>query len=297
MRITEQMLSQTTLNNIEANMTQLDQLEGEVSSGTQITKPSDNPVGTAQALSLQEGIDQSTQYLTNINTATSWLSATDSALSGVDNAVQSARELAVEAANGTLSDSDRQSMTAEVQQLQQQVLGLAQSKYGSSYVFSGTKSDTVGYVSANPSTTAGAYQGNNGLIQRQVGANQNVTVNVPATSTFDPVFTALNTLSSGLTNNDTSQIESSINDLDKALTSVLAARSTVGATTSRLTGLQTETSSVQTNLQGLLSKVKDVDMAKAVTNFQTAQNVYQASLQAGAKAMVPSLLDYLPTTT
>ena len=50
---------------------------------------------------------------------------------------------------------------------------------------------------------------------------------------------------------------------------------------------------VQTNMTGLLSNVKDTDMASAITSFSMAQTVYQASLQAGARAMQQSLLDYL----
>jgi flagellar hook-associated protein 3 FlgL len=50
---------------------------------------------------------------------------------------------------------------------------------------------------------------------------------------------------------------------------------------------------VQVNLTGLLSDVKDVDMAQAITNFSMAQTTYQASLKASAQAMQPSLLDYL----
>jgi flagellar hook-associated protein 3 FlgL len=287
------MLSRTTLNNIEANIGRINTLEGQVTSGTRLTKPSDDPIGVAQAMGFQEGIDQTTQYLTNIDQATSWLGATDASLSSVNNVLQNARQLAVEAANGTLTSADRQSIAAQVAQLQQEVLGSSRDMYGSSYLFAGTRSDAPGYVSANPSSVAGAYQGNNGSVQRQVAPGQTVAVNVDAQATFDPVFTALNNLQAGLTNNNGATVQSSINDIDTALTAVLKARSTAGAMSARLTTLQGQMGSFQTNLTGLLSKVKDVDMAKAITDFQMAQNVYNASLQAGAKTLQPSLLDYL----
>jgi flagellar hook-associated protein 3 FlgL len=288
------MLSQTTLNNLEANMTRLSQVEGQVSSGLRITRPSDDPIGAARALSIQDGIDQNTQFLTNIDQASGWLNATDSALASVTSVIQRARELSVQAASDTTSQADRQAINAEVLQLQQQVLGVAQAKYGASYLFSGTKSDAAGFVSANPSTIAGAYQGNKGQALRQVAAGQTIAVNIdPTTSTFDPVFTALNNLAAGLTANSTSAIQSSITDMDTALTAVMGQRATVGSMTNRLDTLQTQTTGVQVNMTGLLSNVKDVDMAQAITSFQMAQTVYQASLQAGAKAMQPSLLDYL----
>jgi flagellar hook-associated protein 3 FlgL len=292
-RVTQQMMSQSTLNNIEANMNRLDTLEGQITSGSQLTKPSDNPIATAQALSFQDGIGQTQQFLANIDQANEFLNATDSALSSVTSAIQRARELAVQAASDTTNSSDRQAIDAEVQQLQQQVLGLAQTQDGSTYLFAGTRSYAPGYTSSNPSTVAGAFQGNAGLVQRQVGPGQTIAVNVDATATFDPVFSALNTLHQGLTSSTTSTISSSIDQLDTALNSVLASRATVGAKMNRLTSQQTQMNSVETNLTGMLSQVKDVDIAQAITHFSMAQTVYQASLQAGAKVLQQSLLDYL----
>ena len=293
MRITLGMLAQTTLNNMEANMGRINDLEGQISSGTRISKPSDDPIGTAQALSFQEGIDQSTQYLTNIDQAQGWLNTTDSTLGAVTDAIQRARELAVQSASETVSASDRQAIDTEVQQLQQQVLGLSQAKYGASYLFSGTKSDAPGYTQAQPSSVAGAYVGNDAPVQRQIAPGETVGVNADARSTFDPVFTALNNLQAGLASSITTAIQSSINDMDTALTAVLATRARIGAKTNRLDSQQQRMSSVQLSMRGLLSSDKDVDMAQAITQFSMAQTVYQASLQAGAKAMQPSLLDYL----
>src|SRR5579872_4081880 len=253
MRITQQIMSQSTLNNIENNMTRINQLEGQISSGQQITKPSDDPIGTAQAISFQEGIDQSTQFLTNISQASSWLNQTDSALASVSDAIQRARELAVQAANGTMSSDDRTSVDSEIQQLQQQVLGLANTKDGSSYLFAGTKSDAPGFTSANPIT----YQGNAYQVVRQVAPGQTVAVNVDASATFNPVFTALNNLHAGLTANNGAAITSSIDDLDTALTAVMTSRSTVGAKINRMGALQGQMSAVQTNMTGLLSNTKD----------------------------------------
>jgi flagellar hook-associated protein 3 FlgL len=61
----------------------------------------------------------------------------------------------------------------------------------------------------------------------------------------------------------------------------------------RLDFLSQRLNDVKVNTTGLLSQVKDVDMAQAITNFSMAQTVYQASLKAGAQALQPSLLDYL----
>jgi flagellar hook-associated protein 3 FlgL len=268
-------------------------LQQQITSGQQITKPSDDPIGAAQALSLQESLDQATQYGRNIDQATSWLNSSDSALSSVTDVVHRARELAVQAANGTLTPSDRSAIQAELTQIQQHVLDLSNSKYGAYYLFSGTRTDQPGYSTYNPSTTPGTYLGNSNLVQREISAGVTTTINVDPTSTFDPVFQALNQIQTGLTAGSSAAVSASLASFDTAQDAVSMSRAQIGARVNRLDALKQRQDSVSVSLTGLLSNVKDVDMAKAITNFSMAQNVYTASLKASAQMMQTSLLDYL----
>jgi flagellar hook-associated protein 3 FlgL len=288
------MMADTTLTNIERNQQRTTDLQNQLTSGSRITKPSDDPIGTARALNFQQSIDQTTQYLTNIDQASSWLNTADAALSGVNSVLVRARELAVQAANGTLSAQDRTNMLEEVHQLQEQVLDQSHAKYGAYYLFAGTRSDRPGYVlPQSSSTTPAAYQGNQGQVQREVSPNVSMSTSVDAQAAFDPVFDALSALATGLGTNDVSAIGSSLDKLDQGTNSVLNARAQVGAKVNRLDALQQNLQSVKVNLAGLLSSDKDVDMAEAITNFSMAQLVYQASLKASAQTLQPSLLDYL----
>lgn len=293
MRITQGMIADTMLFNVENNQTRIEQLQSQLTSGSRITKPSDDPIGAARALTFQEGIDQTTQYLTNIDQATGWLNTTDSTLNSVSALVQRARELAIQAASDTTSGQDRSAIAAEVQQLQQHALNLAQAKYGASFLFSGNASDQPGYLQANPSSVVGAWQGNDNQVMREISPGVTMGVNADARATFDPIFTALNLLQTGAATNTTATIQSSIASLDTALNSVINTRAQLGAKVNRLDFLSQRLNDVKVNTTGLLSQVKDVDMAQAITNFSMAQTVYQASLKAGAQALQPSLLDYL----
>ena len=294
MRITMSMMAASTLANIQRNQQRTEQLQNQITSGSRLTKPSDDPIGVAHALSFQESIDHTDQYLTNIEQAGAWLETTDAALGTVTGLLQRARELAVQAASDTFSSQDRASIQAEVAQLQQHALDLAHSKHGAYYVFAGTKSDQPGYLQAASSTTTPtAYQGNAGQIQREISPGVALTVNADAQATFNPVFDALTQLNAGLTANSSSQISASIDALDTAVEAVSTSRAQVGARVNRLDALKTQLTDVKVNLTGLLSNVKDVDMAEAITNFSVAQTTYQASLKASAQAMQPTLLDYL----
>jgi flagellar hook-associated protein 3 FlgL len=289
MRITPQMMVDSMLRNVEANQARTEQLQNQITSGSRISKPSDDPIGAARALSLQDSVSQTQQYLRNIDQAKSFLDTSDSALDAVTQALSRVRELAVQAANDTMSGSDRAAIGAEIGQLQQHVVDLASTKYGPYYVFAGTASGKPGYTAPTP----GAYRGNNSGVLREISPGATMTVNVDAQATFDPTFQAMQTLQNGIANGDQATIEQSLSQLDSALDSINVARSQIGAKTNRLEFVQQRQMSVSTNLTGLLSNVKDVDMAEALTNFSMAQTVYQASLKAGAQALQPSLLDYL----
>jgi flagellar hook-associated protein 3 FlgL len=293
MRITPQMMMDSMLHNIELNQARTQQLQNQITSGTRIAQPSDDPIGAARALNLQDSISQSDQYLRNIDQATSVLNTADSALDSVTQALQRTRELAVQGANGTLSSGDRAAVQAEIAQLQSHVLDLAGSKYGASFLFSGTSTGQTGYNQAAPSSTAGAYQGNDGQILREVSPGVTMAVNADSRATFDPTFTAMQTLQAGLAANDSTMIQTSLTQLDGALDAINVSRAQLGAKVNRLEFVKQRQQSVGINLTGLLSNVKDVDMGSAIMNFSTAQTVYQASLKAGAQAIQPSLLDYL----
>jgi flagellar hook-associated protein 3 FlgL len=292
-RITLRMMTDTTLSNIQRNQERTEQLQSQLTSGSRITRPSDDPTGAAHALSFQEGLDTTEQYLTNIDQAKSWLNTTDAALDTVTSVLQRARELAVQAGNDTFDAQDRAAMQAEITQLQAHALDLSHAKFGAYYLFAGTRSDQPGYVQANPSTTPGAYQGNASQVQREISPGVTLGINADAQATFDPVFTAFNQLQAGLTANSSSQIQASISALDTAMSAVVTTRAQTGARVNRLEALEQRLGDVKVNLAGLLSNVKDVDMAEAITSFSMAQTVLQASLKAGAQVLQPSLLDYL----
>jgi flagellar hook-associated protein 3 FlgL len=294
MRITLGMTAATNLRNIQANQERVALYQAQLSSGSKISIPSDDPIGAARALGFQESIDQSKQYIKNIDQGTIWLNTTDSTLGAVTSDIQRARELTVQAASGTLSPADRAAVQSEMTQIQQNVLDLSHTKVGSSYLFSGSKSDKPGYTSAVSSLiTPSAYVGNAAQIMREVSPGVTVAVNGNAQATFDPVFNALAQVQAGLTAGDTTAISLGLTGLDTALDAVNATRSDVGAKTNRLETLGGRQQAININLSGLLSQVKDVDMAEAITSFTMAQTVYQASLKSAAQAMQPSLLDFL----
>lgn len=94
---------------------------GRLSSGYKINKAGDNPAGMAISSKMKAQIDGLDQAEANSDDGQSVLRIADGALNEVSNMLQRIRELSVQAANGTNSYSDRQSIQDEIDQLTQEV--------------------------------------------------------------------------------------------------------------------------------------------------------------------------------
>src|SRR5437763_16723787 len=103
MRITDRLLVDKVLGNLQRNESRLADLQGQVSTGRRISKPSDDPTGAVRSLTLRSNDDETQQDQLNLDLADGWLSSTDTALQDVSDIMQRARELTGQGANETLS--------------------------------------------------------------------------------------------------------------------------------------------------------------------------------------------------
>ncbi|MDA8189248.1 MAG: flagellar hook-associated protein FlgL [Dehalococcoidales bacterium] len=293
MRITHNMLSDTTLRNLNKNMERLDRLQDELTSGQRIGAPSDDPIGAAAAVQFRGTLDEIDQFIRNADAADSWLGATDSAFDAVTSTLQRARELAVQGGNDTLSPSDKQKAAYEVSQLLDQAIALGNSTYAGQFLFAGYKVSTAPFSPVGSPPTSVTYNGDAGQISRQIDNQSTVIVNTPGSTAFPQIFSALIGLRDDLNIGNSSAISARITDLDNAIDSVVAARSQIGARMNRLDSQKDRLESLKVNITQMLSKTQDVDMTEAITEFAMQQDIYKAALAAGSKAIQPSLLDYL----
>jgi flagellar hook-associated protein 3 FlgL len=81
--------------------------------------------------------------------------------------------------------------------------------------------------------------------------------------------------------------------LDGQIDNVLAVHARVGAGMNRLETASSRLAQIEESTTGMLSDTEDADMAKVLTDYSTQQAVYQSALQAGARIVQTSLLDFL----
>ncbi len=159
---------------MEALETALSQTQSQLSTGKKLQSAADNPVAMAQVNELNTQLSASQQSVTNGNAVTSALQLEQSALSGVTTALQSARDLAIEANNTDLSASDRQNIAAQLQQLQSTLLAAANTKdSGGNYIFGGTAAGSAPFAQSGGSVS---FLGNDQVNQVQISPDQSVSL-------------------------------------------------------------------------------------------------------------------------
>lgn len=179
---TSQTFTQGT-NSILDNQSKVSQTQLQLSKGTRILKPSDDPIGSAVALDLQKQIDNAAQYISNGQTAETKLAVEESALTNVTDILQRIRDLTLQAANSTLNPSDRAAITIEIKQRLDELVGLGNSQLANGeYLFSGFKSNVKPFTADGTGTIS--YNGDQGVLD----VNVNTSVRVESGNSGDEVF-------------------------------------------------------------------------------------------------------------
>jgi flagellar hook-associated protein 3 FlgL len=167
---------------MEALQTSLSQTQAELSSGTRLPNAAANPAAMAQVNQLDLTLAASRQYVSNGTAVTGNLQLEQSALTSATNTLQSVRDLAVEANNSALTSADRQDIATQLEQLQQALLGAANSTDPSGrYLFAGTASGTQPFVLNGSSVS---YAGDSQVNQVQIAPDQSIS----AADAGDSVF-------------------------------------------------------------------------------------------------------------
>jgi flagellar hook-associated protein 3 FlgL len=301
MRITTQMTTTGVLANINNVQQQLATTQQQLSTGLSINQPSDNPYGASLAIQLKNDLQNLGNYQSSVTDGTAWASAADTSLSNVMSMLQRAQELTIQASNGNESATDLSATADEIDQLAAAMKQEANAQYNGQYIFSGTATGTAPYSTS----TGDVFQGNTGSIQRTIGPNSNLQVNVDISGLLgsgsgaadskllDTLRTVAADMRSGnstgvadLSGNQLSNLQNSLNSLEQI-------QANVGAVQNRLSMASTRIQGLQNSDTAALSNDEDVNMAQAMTTFSNQQAAFSAALRAGANIVQSSLMDFL----
>ena len=172
MRITNNYMQTQFLAAINQMQSNLATTQNQISLGQSFTTPSQNPVAAGSVNNYTLALAQSQQFDRNANVAQNRLGLEDNALSEFQNALQSIRDLALQANNATQTDQDRASIATQVQQIRDTLLSIANSQDGNGeYLFAGYSSKTQPFALT---ATGASYAGDQGQRQLQIAVGRTV---------------------------------------------------------------------------------------------------------------------------
>jgi flagellar hook-associated protein 3 FlgL len=290
-RVTEGSTSRVNIAGLQANAAKLQALQEQVSSGRQITKPSDDPQGTVTALTLRSQLQQATQFQANGTDAIGWLTTVDSTYNGITSQLQQVRSLVLEGMNtGTGSAASNEALAQQVDQARSALLASANATYQGRPIFGGTTSGDVAFDST------GSYVGDDGAVTRTIGPNTSLDINTPGTTSFGAngsnLFDVLSNISNDLRTNP-SALGTDLTALDTRSAAITSDQALAGAKYARIQTVQTAANTNVLQLKSQLSDVQDIDLAEMAVEVTSANTAYPAALATTAKVSQTSLLDFL----
>jgi flagellar hook-associated protein 3 FlgL len=291
-RVTESSIHTRVLNNLQRNIAKGEKIQQQLSSGRQITRPSDSPTGTVTAMQLRGETRASQQYSRNADDGLGWLATLDSTLSSTSTLVNRVRDLTVQGLNAGGNDVQSNSaLSSEIDQIKASLVGYANTKYLDRPVFGGTSTSDVAY------SDDGTYQGDDGKTMRTVGPASKVRVDVTGPEAFgsgsDSLFSVLSDISDNIKSGKMDELSQNLKKLDGAANLVKSSLSEVGARYNRIEQMKSSAQDRLLSVSSQLSDVEDVDLPKTIMDMQLQQTSYQAALAASAKVIQPSLIDFL----
>ncbi|MGP1675553.1 MAG: flagellar hook-associated protein FlgL [Burkholderiales bacterium] len=162
------------------------QVQQQIASGRRILTPADDPVAAARVLEVSQSQSINAQYGTNSSSAGDSLVLEESVLGSITSLLQNVRDLAVNAGNPTLSQSDRASLATALGGNYQDLLGLANSTDGGGqYVFSGYQGGIRPFSESAPGVVG--YNGDQGQRLIQVSASRQIAVSDAGVDVFQRI--------------------------------------------------------------------------------------------------------------
>ncbi len=265
-----------------------------VTTGKKFTRVSQDPVGGGIVVSTNRLLERVSQFSDNLNSAKASLSTQENALGEMTSLLQRANTLAINGANDTLDQTQRDAIAQEVRSVRDSIVKLSNTQDARErFIFAGQNNESKPY---SVDTSGNLVFGGDDLpISAEIRSGEYLRTNVEGTpGMFQGIFDTLTSLEENLKSGSTQLVsDENLVDLKNSLAHVNAVRGQVGI------GLKTVDSELvmniarQDDLKKQISSVQEVDMAEAIVDYQLAENAYTAALQSATRGASLSLLDFM----
>jgi flagellar hook-associated protein 3 FlgL len=257
-------------------------LAGQVTSGTRVERPSDDPLAWAHArrLALREAISDGRGEA--LGFGQDQLAETDRALRSIGDITAEAKQLALEASNASLNAADRSAMEERVRSLFELARTAANTRSSSGeYLLAGAQGDQ------EPFDAAGAYRGDGGVRALEGGEANTITASLPGTALTAAggvdVLPALVRFAAALGRNDLAGIQTAIDEMSTAHVQVDKARTAVGSMSAVLADADGARGELEANLQARIASLTEIDIVTAASELAQRSRALEAAQAVNGK--------------
>ncbi len=273
-----------------------DKLQTQISTTKRVNAPSDDAVAWRRLQSLAAAGADDTAYGGNLTLVSATLSQADVTLSSITDALQSAKELAVKANSGTLSQSDRNAIADQLDAIVKNLVDYANVKDSRGAAIFG--SGDADAVTANP---GGGYTfATDAPAAVPTGATQSVVPGDSASRLYSTagggdILSTISALSAALRGGgDVSAIAGSTGDtLQASNDQVASVQASLGARAARVDLQTSDLKNVAVDREATRSSLEDTDVTTAITELQKTMTILSATQASFTKLAQLSLFDYL----
>lgn len=297
MRVTNQMMANSLLANMNTLRGRTSSLMEQISSGKRITRSSEDPTAGAEVMRTQSRLQLHEQWQTNQNNAKAWTRETETALGRITSLLSRAKELAVAGSSTSIGDSARTALAPEVKGIMEDLMATLNAKGPDGYLFGGHGTldpitnqfvDQPPFsmeLDANGDPTGNfLYAGNSGEHQRSVGPGIAMAVNLhgnrfgqagawdPANNPLAQVFKLVQDLENGTP----ADVRTNLDTLDQSIDQVISLRAEMGTREKRLEQLESQIQELYVHLNANLVQVQGVEMEKAIMDLTAAETTQRS---------------------
>lgn len=303
-RVTNLTMSANAQRTLQTQQSRLAELQEKATTLKKISRPSDDPAATAQALETRALLAANAQYGRNIDDGNTWLTAADSALEQATNVMHRIKDLTVQAGNGSLNQSGRDAIAAELESLKMDLVSVSNTRHLGRNIFAGS-SDAAGAFTPGTvrdpsipgdSGTPPTFNGTGtSPVERRISATETVRVDADGAAIFGSgtgsVFDIVSKMAADLRTG--TDISPRLAAVDTAFKNIVNGRSEIGTRQARLDRAGSANTELEASLDAQKTGIETADLGSVIMDLKLQETNYQVALAATARVLQPTLMDFL----
>lgn len=309
MRITNSSMITNHMFDTQQTLERMDTLNRQLDTSKQINRVSDDPHKAIKIMNLNNELKFTEKYNQNVEETVGWMNNTDSTLQEVGDLLGEIKTNILKVGNGTYNDEEIKAIHAEMNEKIKELGECLNSSHGGRHMFSGTAVNEVpvvmeekdGVVTLKVNTAV-----NDKDLKAELSDGITVDYNVSAKEIFEKdgknyldqinnLSKLMNDISNGkdVEANKKELLGTVKDDIDGLFNHTIDTRTTFGVRVNTAEKIKDFNDENILNMKAVLSSEQDVNHVKKFIELKSAELVYNASVQVGAKLIQPTVLDYL----